>query len=299
MAESLQLFSYSMQAMGSRCEFKFYAPTDQGHFFYQQAYHRLRSLETKYSRYHQDSITSKINATAGTSSRLSLDHETQGLLHYAQVLYEQSDGLFDITSGVLRQAWDFRSNRLPDDMEISQLLPKIGWSKIDWSGAEIRLPEKGMEIDFGGFVKEFAADQIAEVLVRAGIRHGLINLGGDIVIIGPHPSGEPWIVGIQHPRQVGAIRKLAVHQGAIATSGDYERFMIIDGVRYSHLLNPQTGKSIQADYASVSVLAAQCLIAGSFSTIAMLKSEIESDWIQNKGVSYLTVDQQLTVNESR
>jgi thiamine biosynthesis lipoprotein len=130
--------------------------------------------------------------------------------------------------------------------------------------------------------------------MELGVFHGLVNLGGDVRIVGPHPDGSPWKVGIQHPRHPAApIATVDMSEGAIATSGDYERFMIIDGVRYCHLLNPKTGQSIQPAYASISVIAGQCLVAGSFSTIAMLKSTEDTSWIAGGGLPYLAIDQRM------
>ena len=156
-----------------------------------------------------------------------------------------------------------------------------------------------MEIDFGGFVKEYAADVLATLCVDHGVKYGLINLGGDIKVIGPHPDQKPWRVGIQHPRKPGnAIATLEMMAGGIATSGDYERYMIIDGKRYSHLLNPTTGQSIAPYYASVSVVADACLLAGSFASIAMLKSQEDRHWLDDVGVPYLSVDQNMELSGS-
>ena len=292
----LQLFSHQFQAMGSRCEFKYYSHEKDEQALLAAARQRLLQLEQKYTRYRDTSVTSKINIAAGSRTPIQVDNETVGLLLYAATLHEQSDGLFDITSGILRCAWDFRSDRLPRHDAIESLLPLIGWSKVDWQPPYFSLPSVGMEIDFGGFVKEFVADQVASVLRYRGVEHGLVNLGGDIVVIGPHPDGSPWMVGIQHPRQAGqAIAKIPMTHGAIATSGDYERYMLIDGIRYCHILNPFTGYPIQSPYASATVIADQCLIAGSFSSMALLKSETEPDWLENSGVAYLLVDQQMSL----
>jgi thiamine biosynthesis lipoprotein len=259
----------------------------------------IQKLENKYSRYQTNSITSKINASAGTEEPTELDSETAGLIDYASVMHQQSNGLFDITSGILRNAWNFKSQALPERKQLDQLLPLIGWGKAEWLAPFFRLPLKGMEIDFGGYVKEYTADVVADFCMQEGIKHGLINLGGDIHVMGPHPDGSPWRVGIQHPRNIHkAIATIEIPQGAIATSGDYERFMIIDGTRYSHLLNPITGQSIQPKYASASVIAPRCIVAGSFSTITLLKSLTNPHWISNANLPYLLVDQDMKVSGS-
>lgn len=295
---SVKLHSLTFKAMGSPCELQLYMDDQNAHQVGQQAYGLIKALEAKYSRYQSDSVTSKINQSAGAAP-LELDEETARLMDYAQVMHAQSDGLFDITSGILRKAWNFKSQQLPSSEQIEQLLPLIGWQKVEWSAPFFRLPKAGMEIDFGGYVKEYATDVVAQFCVDAGIEHGLINLGGDIHVIGPHLDGTPWQVGIQHPRLAQkAIATIDITQGAIATSGDYERFMLIDGIRYSHLLNPFTGHSIQPAYASASVIAPQCIVAGSFSTITLLKSSTEPQWIFDAGVPYLLIDQTMQMRGS-
>lgn len=292
----MKLHSINFKAMGSPCELQLYLQDDKASSIGQQIQNLIYHYEAKYSRYQSSSVTSRINAAAGLEV-VKLDEETAKLIDYAAVLHQQSDGLFDITSGILRRAWDFKSQSLPTAQQIEELLPKIGWEKVQWNSPEIYLPYAGMEIDFGGYVKEYTADVVADFCLENGVNHGLINLGGDIHILGPHPDGSPWRVGIQHPRQIKkAIASVDIPQGAIATSGDYERFMVINGVRYSHLLNPFTGQSIQPRYASVSIIAARCLIAGSFSTIALLKSVDEPDWLNAVELPHLIVDQEMNLS---
>lgn len=294
-----QLHSAVFKAMGSRCEIQLYGPEATAKTVADRAVERVRALEAKYSRYRADNVTARINAAAGSSQAIEVDPETAALLDYAAVLHEQSDGLFDITSGVLRKAWDFKAERLPTEEQIATLLPLIGWSRVEWQAPFVRLPEAGMELDFGGYVKEYTADCVADLCRASGIEHGLVNLGGDIHVIGPHPDGSPWQVGIQHPRQPNsAIARIPLAQGAIATSGDYERYMMVDGTRYCHLLHPATGHSLHPAFASISVVAARCLIAGSFTTIALLKSPEEPQWLSEQGLPYLTTDQQLQLGGS-
>lgn len=284
--------------MGSPCELKLYAPpTRNAKEICQQVIDKILELENRYTRFKSTSITSKINQRAGSGEAVVVDDETSKLLGYAAILFEQSGGLFDITSGVLRQAWNFKSNRLPDQKQLEKILPIIGWQNVIWQPPRIQLPFAKMEIDFGGYVKEYGADVAAILCMELGVQHGLVNLGGDVRVIGPHPDGAPWKVGIQHPRHPSRpIATIDMTHGAIATSGDYERFMIVDGVRYSHLLNPKTGQSIQPGYASVSVIADQCLVAGSFSTIAMLKSTDNKNWLSESGLPYLAIDQQMKMS---
>jgi len=294
---AMELHKAGFKAMGSRCELQLYGPKKRAQAIAGKAVALVRELEKKYSRYRDDSVTSRINKAAGSGEFIEVDEETAGLLDFAEVLYQQSDGLFDITSGILRQAWDFKSNRRPDAQLLAQLLPRVGWPRVEWQSPWIRLPDVGMELDFGGYVKEYTADKVADLCRDLGINHGLVNLGGDIHLLGPHPDGSPWQVGIQNPRRTnGAIASISLTEGAIATSGDYERYMIIDGVRYCHLLNPYSGASLQPRFASASVIGARCLIAGAFSTIALLKSPAEPEWLAEQGLPYLLIDTQLRLH---
>lgn len=257
-----------------------------------QAIARVNALERRYSRYKPDSLLSKINASAGRPEGLVVDDETAALLNYAQTCYEQSDGLFDITSGVLRKLWDFKNHILPQQQDIDSIKQLIGWHKLDWTPPQITLPVSGMEIDFGGIVKEYAADSCANLCRSLGIRFGMANMGGDIHVIGPHPDGSPWIIGIQDPRDSDkVITSIPLNQGGLASSGDYQRCIEVDGKRYSHILNPETGWPVQG-LRAVSVIAPHCLIAGSTSTIAMLKGEAGKLWLETTGMSYLWIDEQ-------
>ena len=280
--------------MGSPCELRLYSSHKN---FAQQvadaAILEVHRLEKKYSRYREDSVTSKINNSAGNKNGIEVDTETVLLLNYAQVGYEQSSGLFDISSGILRKAWDFRSQKLPLQKDIDALLPLIGWDKLLWQAPHLYLPLKGMELDFGGYVKEYAADVAANVCSSSGITSGLVNLGGDICIIGPHPNGDAWKVGIRHPRSPNVpMSFVLLEKGGLASSGDYERFMMVDGVRYAHILNPQTGWPVNS-LASTSVYAEQCVVAGTSSTIAMLKGEKAGlAWLEKLGLPYISMNQE-------
>ena len=156
--------------MGSPCELKFYASQkDDAQGIASDAIAEINRLEKKYSRYRDDSVTTAINLSAGNKHGIEIDDETARLLDYAQVGFEQSDGLFDITSGILRQVWDFRSNTIPTQSDIERILPLIGWDKLEWNSPRLRLPLFGMELDFGGYVKEYTADVTANYCAKAGI----------------------------------------------------------------------------------------------------------------------------------
>jgi len=280
------------KAMGSPCELHLQAESQERlDAVASAAIAEVARLEAKYSRYRDDSFASRINASAGDPAGLEVDPETASLLDYADLAWQQSGGLFDISSGVLRRVWRLRTGRVPEPAEIEALRPLIGWGKVRWLRPHVVLPFAGMELDFGGYVKEYAADRVAELCRAQGLRHGLVDLGGDLAVVGPHPDGSPWRVGIRHPRAAeGAIASVALFAGGIATSGDYERCMLVDGKRYAHILNPRTGWPV-AGLASVSVAASHCLVAGTASTIAMLKGgRAGPAWLDRLGLPSLRVD---------
>lgn len=278
--------------MASRCEVRLHAPDAiAAGAWAEAAIAEVRRIEAKFSRYRDDSITTAINRAAGQDA-VEVDDETAHLLNFGAALYAQSDGRFDLTSGVLRRAWDFKAGRVPAQRELDALLPLIGWSQVQWRDHSIRLPRAGMEIDFGGIGKEYAADRAAAALVEHGGRRGFVNLGGDVRVIGPAPDGTPWRIAVQHPRgQAGEIlAHLDVASGALATSGDYERYFIVDGRRYCHLLDPRSGWPVTA-WQSVSVVAPLAVAAGACATIAMLHDvDAALAFLRVQGVRYLAVD---------
>ena len=256
----------------------------------QAAVAEVRRIEQRWSRYRSDSIVSRINAAAGQPGFVPVDAETASLLDFAGQLHAQSEGRFDITSGVLRRAWDFRAGRVPSDADLQALLPLVGWQQVQCSEQGVRLARAGMEIDFGGFGKEYAADRAVSVLHALGLRHGWVNLGGDIRVLGPRVDGSPWRFAIQHPRQADStLATLELGHGALATSGDYERFFERDGRRYCHILDPRTGWPV-TQWQSVSVIGPACVAAGAISTIAMLLGDAALPFLDAQRVSALAVD---------
>jgi len=287
----LNYYHYDFKAMGSPCSIQLYAKNKKkGREAADGAISDVNRLETLYSRYRTDSFLSEINRVAAIAGSISVDDETAGLLDYAATCYQQSDGLFDITSGILREVWDFKSGTLPTSELIEQIREKVGWHQLSWNRPVLSFGVSGMEIDFGGVVKEYAVDRAAALCFEAGVKHGIVNLGGDIKIIGPHPDSSPWRIAIKHPRQRDtAIKTLLLQTGALASSGDYERCITIDGTRYGHVLNPKTGWPVR-HMAAVTVVGEFCVVAGSASTIGMLKESQGATWLNDLGLPHLWID---------
>jgi thiamine biosynthesis lipoprotein len=227
-------------------------------------------IEVKFSRFRESSVVSEINRNAGRTP-VAVDEETEALVRSALDLARTTGGRFDPTVGALRRAWDFRSGRVPEDEQVRSLLPLVDASAVSVRGGTVFLRKEGMEIDLGGVGKEYAADRAAQVLRGEGIRSALVNFAGDVRTIGGRGDGRPWSIGVIHPRDPSrcsfAVR--AVGDCGVATSGDYERCFVRDGVRYHHLLDATTGWPARG-LASATVIAATAFLAGRFATAAFL-----------------------------
>ena len=278
--------------MGSHCSIQLYA-TCRAEFdeVSQRVEAEIARIESRYSRYLETSFLAAINRSARQAETIRVDAETARLIDYAYACHAKSGGLFDITSGRLRRVWDFGREQAISDMgRLKAELRHVGMHRLAWNDPELGFEVPGMELDLGGIVKEYAADQAAAICRAGGVSHGLVELGGDIAVIGPHPDGSDWIVGVQHPVDRDALlMNIGVGSGGVATSGDYERYIELDGRRYSHLLNPITGWPVHG-LVAVTVVAQHCLLAGSLATIAMLKGAEGAAWLGGCGVGYLCVD---------
>jgi thiamine biosynthesis lipoprotein len=282
---------HQFYAMGSDCAVHLCAETtEKVEQFAAAAESEVRRIEARYSRYRGDSELARINKVAAIGGNIDIDAETVGLVAYAKACCAKSNGAFDITSGLLRTVWDFSVSRLPDQGSIEAVLPFVGLDKVTLLNDRLYFAKAGMELDFGGLGKEYAADRAAEVCADLGAQHGFIDLGGDIRIIGSQPDGLPWRIGIRHPREANKLSaEIALSNGAIATSGDYERFIEVDGRRYCHILDPRTGWPARG-VSSVTVISDLCLVAGSLSTAAVLKGEDGAAWLQGLGVRHIVID---------
>jgi thiamine biosynthesis lipoprotein len=287
----MPLHRFAFRAMAAVNEVQVYAPDRAAAAaMAARAITEVRRIEEKFSRYREESVVSRINAQAG-GAPVAIDDETARLLDFADACWRQSGGRFDATSGVLRRAWRFEPGcPLPSQAALDALLPLIGWDRVERTPGSVRLPVAGMELDFGGFGKEYAADRAAFELRAAGAQSALVNLAGDLAILGPQPDGSAWRVGIRHPRMENvAIATLPVASGAVATSGDYERYVEVEGVRHCHVLDPRTGRSARG-LRSVTVHAQSCIVAGSASTVAMLMGcGAGLEWLDGLGLAHFCV----------
>lgn len=186
---------------------------------------------------------------------------------------------------MLRRAWTFDgSDRLPTAACVKSLRALVGWEKVTWKPPHLRLPE-GMEIDFGGIAKEYAVDRALAIARAETDEPILVNFGGDLAVSGPRKDAQQWKVAIASvDGDDGLAGLLALSNGALATSGDARRFLLKDGVRYGHILNPRTGWPVPRPPRSVTVAAASCVEAGMTATLAMLQGRHAEKFLKREGV---------------
>jgi len=241
-------------------------------------------IEEKLSRYIDGNIIHQINSADGKP--VEVDGETAQLLDFAETLYSMSDAAFDITSGVLRRAWTFDgSDNIPAAKDIEVLLTLVGWDKVDWQSPQLTMPV-AMEIDLGGIGKEYAVDRAVGMLRSVGDTPCLVNFGGDLAVTGPPQLRNAWTVGIEAADLSGAAILIELRHGALATSGDVRRFLLKDGVRYGHVIDPRTGWPVEEAASSITVAADTCTQAGMLSTLAMLKGAIAEQFLDSQSEQY-------------
>ena len=226
-------------------------------------------IEDKFSRYLAGNIVDRINSAAGKP--VEIDDETADLMDFAVTLYRLSEHRFDITSGVLRHVWRFDGgDRIPCEASVKDILRLVGWHRVTWRRPVLKMP-MGMEIDLGGIGKEYAADRCTALARELGGSPCLVNFGGDLAATGRPGRRRSWKVAIEGDESGAPDRIIELKQGALATSGDARRFLLKNGIRYSHILDPTTGWPVPDAPRSITIAADTCVEAGMISTLAMLK----------------------------
>jgi thiamine biosynthesis lipoprotein len=287
----MKLYRHKFLSMGCPCEIGVYGD-DPGlaGLAIAEAESEVHRLDHKYSHFRSDSFITRMQVLARQSAGVDVDEETSALLDYAEIQFKLSEGLFDVTAGRLVRLWHKRVD-LPSDISLVKALRTTGWSKLQWQNHHLTMPP-GMQLELGGLVKEYAADRAALLLKRRKMSSSFVELGGDIQVVGPHPNGAPWKMGIRKPdykkqQNVMAIANIPIFTGGLATSGDYERSNLINGEHYGHIISPKTGWPVNS-FQSASVVAPSCLLAGSISTLAMLMGkEAGLDMLQKSGLAWL------------
>ena len=254
----------------------------------EQVFLQTQRIEQKYSRYVLGNLVHKINNS--DERWVEIDQETHRLLAFAQTCFDLSNGMFDLTSGVLRKIWNFTGNgQFPSPDEVTEALKYIGWQHIEFTQQKIRLPY-GFELDFGGIGKEYAVDAAAKLCTRLAPNISvLVNFGGDIQVTRPRRHDAYWQVGIESPhaeRYKNSNVLVKIASGGLATSGDARRFIIHNDIRYSHILNPKTGYPVTGAPRSVTVATDFCIQSGMLATMALLQGREGEQFLQHQQQKY-------------
>lgn len=265
--------------MGNRFEITVEAKTaTETDFFLKKAVEEIARIEALLSTYQETSETNLINKNAGLKP-VKVSDEIFSLIKRSKKISEITDGTFDITYGSIDQRfWNFDTEmtELPDEVLARKSIALIDYRNIILNTEEktVFLKNKGMRIGFGGIGKGYAAEKTKNLLKNLGVKAGIINASGDLSCWGIPENGKPWTIGIAHPDFSDLpFSTLEVTDLSVATSGDYEKFVMIDGKRYSHTINPKTGFPVH-EIKSVTVISPNAEISDALATpITILGTE--------------------------
>ncbi|MEO1011723.1 MAG: FAD:protein FMN transferase [Bacteroidota bacterium] len=236
----------AMGLMGSRFDITVVAPTEElGYINIDEAVAEITRIEKMISSWDPDSETSLINKNAGIKP-VEVSNEFFKLIERCKQISEITDGAFDISYSSMDKIWKFDGSmeHLPTEAQIKKSIAKVGYKKIvlDPQKNTVFLKQPGMKISFGAIGKGYAADKAKELLVSKQVVAGIINAAGDLTTWGTKASGEKWLIGIANPLSKDRIFSwLPIVESSVATSGNYERFVIFKGKKYTHIIDPRTG----------------------------------------------------------
>jgi len=262
--------------MGTVANFTFYGPSDVARAAADRARESFDQTVALCNLYDPESELSRLNKQAAEKP-FTCSPELWYLLLEARKAYLFTDGLFDITAKPLMDLWGFyrkRGDVPPGQTEIAQAMAKVGLDKVIFNNVDrtVKFTVPGMSFDLGGIAKGYAVDRAAEAVEKLGIRCGVIDLGGNLRLLQKPPPGQTaYRVGIRNPQKNGQLLDdvLELCNVSLSTSGDYERFVMLGGIKYGHIMNPLTGKPTQAP-GSVTVIAPSAMVADWLSTSVFL-----------------------------
>lgn len=255
--------------MGTLVSITAVAPSQEiAHTSIEAGFREIKRLEQLLSTWIQTSELSQVNAAAGKRP-VAVSPETLELVLRSLEMAGLTEGGFNIAIGPAVEAWSVTERQsIPSHMELQSLKPLVDWAtiQVDRRARTLFLPKQGMRIDVGGIGKGYAADRASDKMKQAGAHAGVVALSGDIKTFGALPGMKGFPVGIRHPRQEGAlIATIDLKNEAISTAGDYERYFEQDGIRYHHILDPQTLEPARKCQ-SVTVIAAEGTVADGLDT---------------------------------
>jgi thiamine biosynthesis lipoprotein len=264
-----------------------------------EALEAVAELERRISSWDPESETSAVNRAAGLAP-VAIGGDLSALVEIAVSWAERTDGAFDVTVGPLLDLWNRAGaeGELPTETKIRIELERVGFKKILADGETLFLPQGGMRLGFDAIGKGFAADRAAEMLLAAGVENFIVGAGGDLIVRGSR-GGAPWQVGVRDPRGSGLLAMSPISNRAVATSGDYEQFISIGGRRYSHILDPRSGKPVSgltsvtvfsARAADADALATALFVMGSDEGIELVEelSDVEALFVTEEGFAILS-----------
>lgn len=291
--------------MGSRFEITVTAPDSaQAEEDIALAINEISRIEKLISSWDPSTQTSEINRNAGIKP-VKVSAELYNLIDRALKISELTDGAFDISYASMDKIWKFDGSmtKMPSEEEIRESVSKVGYQNIILNPADtsVFLKNKGMKIGFGAIGKGYAADRAKQMLMQNGVKSGIINASGDMNTWGTKPDGEPWKVAITNPmNKEHAFALLPLKDRAVVTSGDYEKFVKFNGVRYSHIINPKTGYPATG-IISATVFAPKAELADALATsVFVMGIETGIDRInQLPGIDCIIVDEKGNVHSSK
>jgi FAD:protein FMN transferase len=268
------------RALGTDCSLQYTCADDRtAEAFVRAVQTWVETFEARYSRFRLTSLVSQINAAAG-GRWIDIDEEMERFLDLCGTLHNLSRGLLDVTALPLIRLWNYQSAtpRVPAESEIAAARALTGWPRVERAPGRVRLPQAGMALDFGGWGKEYAVDMAASIARAHGLATAMIDFGHDLYALGSAPGKPAWHVGLEDPAQTDGTcwSSLAIKDRGVASSGDYRRGYIINGVRYGHIIDPRTGRPVAHGSRQVNIVAPTCLQAGVLATTAFILPPAEA-----------------------
>ncbi len=266
------LYAESRLALGSvTVEIQVVAASEvRAHRAVDAAFAAISQVNNLMSSYLAQSEISRLNGSSGSECHVS--SQTAFVLRRAIEISELTGGAFDVTAGPLIKLWKhtIKTGKLPAEADLAAARKLVGYKKLVLGPNSARFTTPGMSVDLGGIAKGYAVDKAIEALKAAGITSALVDAGGDGYALGTRPDGSPWLIAIQNPNKKNEDTPLPgppllLSNMAYATSGDYRQYVDIGGVRYAHIIDPQTGQPARAA-ASVTVIAPDCTTADALAT---------------------------------
>ncbi len=301
---SQQIYKRALGAMGSRFDITVVAKNEiVANTHIDNAIAEIKRIEELISSWDPNSQTSLINANAGVQA-VKVDQELFDLIQRAVSISQLTDGAFDISYASMDHIWKFDGSmkQMPKKEDIQMSVAKVGYQNIrlDTQKSKVFLTLKGMKIGFGAIGKGYAADKAKAFLIKKGVKSGIINASGDMNTWGKQPDGSDWKVAITNPiNKNNAFALLPVVNKAVVTSGNYEKFVFLDGKRFSHIIDPRTGYPSQG-IASATVFAPKAELADALATsIFVMGVEVGMNRInQLQGIECIIVDDKGDIHAS-